>query len=164
MDAFHAQQMQRAAACVSAQLRDEPAELDVLLTDFDNPSQAADAFFLFADACVTAVSTLTSRNADDVARALTDTGGRAGAEDPRLLAMGARLVRALVDDSKEQRDAAAAEFLDAGEALNAGFTVALVAVRHLGEQTERDPQDWASTFAINAARIGADAEADAEPS
>lgn len=161
MDAFHAQQMQRAAACVSAQLRDEPAELDVLLDDFDNPSQAADAFFLFADACVTAVATLTRRGADEVAQSLTDTVGRAGATDPRLLAMGARLVRALVDDSRGGRDAAAAEFVDAGEALNAGFTVAIVAVRNLGDQTGRDPQDWASTFAVNAARIGADS--DAEP-
>lgn len=160
MDAFHASQMQLAAACISAQLRDESAELELLLDDFETPSQAADAFFLFADACVTAVATLRDRPADDVARALTDTGGRAVAGDPRLLAMGARLVRALVKDNAAERDAAAAEFLDAAEALSAGFSVAMVAVRHLGDQTSRDAGEWASTFAVNAARIGADAEAE----
>ena len=158
MEAFHARQMQRAAACISAQLREAPDELHVLLDDFENPSQAADAFFLFADACVTAVATLTNQEADEVAQSLTDTGGRAGAADPRLLAMGARLVRALAEDSEPDRDAAAAEFVDAGEALNAGFSVAVVAVRNLGEQTSRDPQEWASTFAVNAARIRTEAD------
>lgn len=160
MDAFHALQMQRAAACVSAELRQERDECAILLEDFETPSQAADAFFLFADACVTAVAELTKRHADEVAQSLTDTGGRAVAADPRLLAMGARLVRALVEDSKTGRDAAAGEFLDAGEALNAGFSVAMVAVRHLGEQTAREPQEWASTFAVNAARITVESEVD----
>lgn len=153
MEPLHAQQLQRAAACVSARLRDAPEELDLLLDDFESPSQAADAFFLFADACVSAVSALSERRVTDVVGDLAHTDAATDASDPRLLSLGTRLVRAQVDDDQAERDAAVSEFADAAEAANAGFTIAFVAVHHLAEQTGRDPAGWASTFAVNAARI-----------
>ena len=46
------------------------------------------------------------------------------------------------------------------QALHAGFSVAMVAVQHLSEQTSREPQEWASTFAVDPARISAESAAD----
>lgn len=155
MDSAQAALLQRAAACVAAALRDETGGLQLLLDDFDTPSEGADAFFLFADACVTATGTVT----EDSLTALVDNLV-ADVSDEALLRQGADMVRALVTDDPDGRAGAAEAFDDAGQALNAAFVVAVAAVQQLAARTDRDAEQWAATFAVNAARLGDNSEPD----
>jgi hypothetical protein len=149
MDPFHAGLLQRAAACMSTILRDAPAELELLMEDFSSANEAADAFFLFADACVTATGAMATREADEIIDGLA-----APLAEVDLLRLGADMVRAQTHDDREERAEAAAAFADSGEALRAGMTIAIAAVQALADATGRSPTDWASTFAVNAARLG----------
>ena len=149
MDPVHAGLLQRAAACVSAMLRDAPDEFELLMEDFTDASQAADAFFLFADAAVTATAAMGERDVGDVIDGLA-----APVDDVTLLRLGADMLRAQTRDDSEQRAEAVDAFSDASEALRAGMTIAIAGVQALAEVTGRPATDWASTFAVNAARLG----------
>lgn len=149
MDPMHAGLLQRAAACVSAMLRDAPDEFELLMEDFTEASQAADAFFLFADAAVTAAAAMGQQDVGDVIDRLA-----APVDDATLLRLGADMLRAQTRDDSEQRAEAVEAFSDAAEALRAGMTIAIAAVQALADATGRPATEWASTFAVNAARLG----------
>lgn len=158
MDPDQAALLQRAAACVAAVLRDESEGLQLLLDDFESPSQGADAFFLFADACVTATATVTQQPAASLVDGLVSD-----VSEEALLRRGADMVRALVSDDPDGRSEAADGFTDASQAMNSAFVVAVAAVRQLGERTGRGPDHWATTFAVNAARLGTNGDDPAQP-
>jgi hypothetical protein len=149
MDPMHAGLLQRAAACVSAMLRDAPDEFELLMEDFEDASQAADAFFLFADASVTATATMGERDVGEVIDGLA-----APVDDATLLRMGADMLRAQTRDDAAERAEAVEAFADAAEALRAGMTIAVAGVTALAQATGRPATEWASTFAVNAARLG----------
>lgn len=149
MDPAHAGLLQRAAACVSAMLREAPDEFELLMDDFTDASQAADAFFLFADAAVTATAAMGQREVSDVINGLA-----APVDDETLLRLGADMLRAQTRDDSEERAEAAEAFSDASEALRASMTIAIAGVTALAEATGRPATEWASTFAVNAARLG----------
>ena len=149
MNPYHAGLLQRSAACVSAMLRDAPDEFELLVADFSSPSEAADAFFLFADAAVTATGTMIERDIEEIIDDLTSP-----LEDVALLRLGADMIRAQTRDDTEERTQAIGAFADDTEALRAGMTVAIAAVKALADATGRPAEEWASTFAVNAARLG----------
>lgn len=149
LDPLHAGLLQRAAACVSAMLRDAPDEFELLMDDFSQASEAADAFFLFADAAVTATAAMGEREVGEVIDQLA-----APVDDETLLRLGAAMLRAQTSDDSEERVEAGAAFSDAAEALRASMTIAIAAVQALADATGRPATEWASTFAVNAARLG----------